>query len=134
MRVSDEQRLIDRIVATVPELIAIYRFGSTVRGAVHSGSDVDLAILARHALDATRRYDLAQELAVLLAREVDVVDLRAASTVMRMQVLSAGRCVFCSDEPARRHFEMLAYADYARLNEERRDILRRVRDEGRVYG
>jgi hypothetical protein len=65
---------------------------------------------------------------------VDLVDLRTASTVMRMQVLSAGICLDSLDDTARREFEMYAYSDYARLNEERRDILKRVSASGLVYG
>jgi hypothetical protein len=76
----------------------------------------------------------AQELATRLHRDIDLVDLRAASTVMRMQVLSTGTCLATFDDPARRTFEMYAYADYARLNEERRDILKSITARGLVYG
>jgi hypothetical protein len=81
-----------------------------------------------------RRFELAQELAAQLHRDVDLVDLRTASTVMRMQVLSTGECLAAPNEAARREFEMYAYSDYARLNEERREILKRVSASGLVYG
>jgi uncharacterized protein len=73
-------------------------------------------------------------LAVQLHRDVDIVDLRSASTVMRMQVISTGECLASPDEAARREFEMYTYSDYARLNEERREILKRVSASGLVYG
>lgn len=38
------------------------------------------------------------------------------------------------DGPARREFEMYAYSDYARLNEERREILKYIAKRGFVYG
>ena len=53
---------------------------------------------------------------------------------MRMQVISTGECLDLPNGPARREFEMYVYADYARLNEERREILNRVRASGVIYG
>jgi len=53
---------------------------------------------------------------------------------MRMQALSTGTCLATFDDQTRRTFEMYAYADYARLNEERRDILKGITAHGLVYG
>ncbi|CUS38498.1 hypothetical protein [Candidatus Nitrospira nitrificans] len=64
---------------------------------------------------------------------MDLLDLRSASTVMRMQVISTGECLAAPNEAARREFEMYVYSDYARLNEERREILNHVRTRGSVY-
>ena len=130
----DDPALIEYLRKSVPELIALYRFGSQAKGTARPDSDVDLAVLARNPIPAIRRFELAQELAIQLHRDVDLVDLRSASTVMRMQVISTGTCLDAPDEPARREFEMYAYSDYARLNEERRDILKRIAESGVVYG
>ncbi len=71
---------------------------------------------------------------MILNRYVDLVDLRAASTVMQMQVLLTEECLFCGDVQARDLFEMIVYASYARLNEERAGILEDIRTRGSVYG
>ncbi|MEK6533666.1 MAG: nucleotidyltransferase domain-containing protein [Nitrospirota bacterium] len=130
----DDPALIEYLRKSVPELIALYRFGSQAKGTARPDSDVDLAVLTRNPIPAMRRFELAQELAIQLHREVDLVDLRSASTVMRMQVVSTGECLNAPNESARREFEMYAYSDYARLNEERRDILKRIAESGVVYG
>jgi hypothetical protein len=65
---------------------------------------------------------------------VDLVDLRAASTVLQMQVVSSGELLFEGNALERQRFEMLVFSSYARLNEERKAILQRIREEGRVYG
>lgn len=104
------------------------------RGNTRPDSDIDLAILSDKTLSELDRFELAQELAIQLHRDVDLVDLRSASTVMRMQVLSTGTCLTTEDERARREFEMYAYSDYARLNEERREILKGIAKRGLVYG
>ena len=118
----------------LPGLIAVYRFGSTASGQTHAGSDVDLAFLAAAPVDAVARFELQERLAARLKRDVDLVDLRRTSTVMRMQVISAGSLVAAFDPAAQEAFEDHTYSAYARLNEERRDILQQIRREGRVHG
>lgn len=130
----NDHELIQHINKAVPGLIALYRFGSQTKGTARPESDVDLAVLARNPIPSVRLFELAQDLAVQLHRDVDLVDLRAVSTVMRMQVLSTGVCLDAPDEPARREFEMYAYSDYARLNEERKDIVKGITKRGLVYG
>lgn len=130
----NDHALIEHLRKSVPRLIALYRFGSQAKGTARPGSDEDLALLARDPIPPMRRFELAQELAIQLHREVDLVDLRTASTVMRMQVISTGKCFDAPDEQARREFEMYVYSDYARLNEERREILKRISASGLVYG
>lgn len=130
----NDNALIEFAKQAIPDLIALYRFGSQTKGSARPDSDVDLAVLTRHPILALRRFELAQELAAQLHRDVDLVDLRTASTVMRMQVISAGECLASTDEAARREFEMYAYSDYARLNEERREILKKVSESGLIYG
>ncbi|MGH7148075.1 MAG: type VII toxin-antitoxin system MntA family adenylyltransferase antitoxin [Nitrospiraceae bacterium] len=129
----DDHSLIEHIRKSVPSLIALYRFGSQAKGTARPKSDVDLAVLARDPIPSIHRFELAQELATQLHRDVDLVGLRTASTVMRMQVLSTGACLNAPNEPACREFEMYAYSDYARLNEERKGILNDICARGSVY-
>lgn len=119
---------------TIPDVIAVYRFGSSVDGATHAESDVDLAFLAPRALDPVRRFDLQERLAIALRCDVDLVDLQAASTVMRMQVVSGGILLATFDRIETERFEMYTYSAYARLNEERKAILEQVQRDRTVYG
>ena len=130
----NDSALIEYIRQSVLGLIALYRFGSQAKGTARRDSDVDLAVLARDPIPNLRRFELAQELAVRLHRDVDLIDLRNASTVMRMQVLSTGTCLETQDESVRWEFEMYAYSDYARLSERRREILKRISACGLVHG
>jgi uncharacterized protein len=130
----NDASLSEYIRKAVPGLIALYQFGSQAKGTARPASDIDLAILSREPMPNLRRFELAQELATQLHRDVDLVDLRTASAVMKMQVLSTGACLDSQDESARREFEMYAYSDYARLNEERREIVKGITKRGLVYG
>ena len=118
----------------IPDVLAIYLFGSLARGDQQIESDVDVAVLTPVSRSPTRVFDVAQQLAAVLHRDVDLLDLRSATTVMRMQVVSTGRCIYCTDEVKRQEFEMLVYSSYARLNEERREILKDIAARGAVYG
>ncbi|MBI4402375.1 MAG: nucleotidyltransferase domain-containing protein [Nitrospirae bacterium] len=129
----DMEGLIREVKKAVPSLIALYRFGSQAKGEARPESDVDLAILAADALPSSTLFALQQELAASLKRDVDLVDIRAASTVLRMQVLSTGECLYSADDLVREQFETVVYSAYARLNEERRAILEDIRARGRVY-
>ena len=128
------ETLCDLLERRVSGLVAIYAFGSRVRGEARRDSDFDLAVLATSPLDPQLRWQLQQELAVAAGAEVDLVDLRRASTVMRTQVLKDARVLFDGNRPARELFEATALSAYARLNEERRGILADIAARGTVYG
>jgi Uncharacterized conserved protein len=121
--------LLQHIARAVPGLIALYRFGSQAQGTSRPESDIDLAVLAQQPLSPSARFALQEDLALLLRRDIDLVDLRQASTVFRMQVVSTGECLHSEDDRTREQFETVVYAAYARLNEERRDILDDIRPE-----
>jgi hypothetical protein len=53
---------------------------------------------------------------------------------MRAQVVTTGTPIFDADPPRRRRIEGESLAAYARLNEDRREVLERVAAEGRVHG
>ena len=65
--------------------------------------------------------------------DVDLVDLRSASTVLRVEVVAHGRVLHEADSTVRETFEATVLAAYARLNESRRELLRDAIARGRVY-
>ena len=128
----------DALAATLtrefPGLVAAYRFGSTVWGQTHRDSDVDVAILADAPIGATRLFDAKVRLEETARTTIDLVDLLTANTVLRMQVISQGIPIVVREERSRALFEDYVFSSYARLNEERRDIIERIRREGTVHG
>ncbi len=116
------------------ELIAVYLYGSFSEGFAGPRSDVDIAILTRNPLPEGRLAELAQELMDLSGRDVDLVDLSRASTVLQMQIISRGRRLYCRDPFLCERFETHVFSDYVDLNERRAGILRDIRERGSVYG
>jgi predicted nucleotidyltransferase len=125
--------VVETLCAAWPEVQAIYWFGSGARGEARFDSDVDLAVLGAP-ISAALRWELQERLAALCKRPVDLVDLRSASTVMRVQIIDGGRVLHDGDPFARQMFEATSLSAYARLNEERRSILGDIAASGRVYG
>ncbi len=128
------ERLLERIKSELPDLVAVYRFGSWGTPNERPDSDVDLAVLSLSPLPAVERWELAQRLAAIGGRDVDLVDLRGASTVLAAQVVSSGERLYCAHSDLCEEFEDRAYAAYARLNEERRPILQDIHAKGSVHG
>lgn len=84
-------------------------------------------------LDDYERFMLAQELAEKLNKNVDLIDLRQATTVFQTQIVSTGKVIFCNDNNRRMNFEMLTLKMYAKLNDERKEILEKIQESGEVY-
>jgi len=134
MRKDMLARAVGVIRRRLPGVVAVYVFGSAGSAGERADSDVDMAILPATPIGAKASWELGQEVAADIGRDVDLVDLLAASTVMRGQAISTGSRIYCADENACAAFEDYAYASYARLNEERGAILDDIRRLGSVYG
>jgi len=115
-----------------PDLV--YLFGSAARDQLTPTSDVDIATLSRTPLPPEPAFLLSQEIAKTLGREVDLISLNTSSDVLRMQVIKTGRPLYARSRHILSLFEMYAFSDYVRTNEERAPILKRIQAEGTVYG
>jgi len=103
----------------------IYLFGSYAKGNARPDSDLDLAFLSSKEIDDYQRFLTAQKLASKLNIEVDLIDLKKASTVFKVQIIQ-GRLLYAEDKLQQQEFEMLALKKYARLNEERKEIIEKI--------
>lgn len=118
----------------LPGLIAVYRFGSMANRTARPDSDLDLAVLCSRPLDVATRIDIVGQLAIAFSGPVDLIDLSTVSTVMRAQIVTTGERLYCADARECDTFEDFVFSSYARLNEERREILRDIKLRESVYG
>ncbi|MTV49260.1 nucleotidyltransferase domain-containing protein [Heliobacillus mobilis] len=110
---------------------AVILFGSSINNRLRPDSDIDIAFLSEAFFDDFPVFQVGLELAVLLNRDVDLVNLSTASTVFQTQVLSTGTLIFCCDKQRLLEFHTLALKKYTRLNEERQCIFDAARERMR---
>ena len=125
--------LVQGLLARVPNLLAIYAFGSRVLGTAWPDSDLDLAVLVAGYAEPLVLFDLAGELADTAGCQVDLLDLRAASTVMQYQIITTGQRWWARDVRAAL-FEAAVLSEKTALDTARADLLRDIQQRGRVYG
>lgn len=126
--------IVKLVRAELPDVLAIYLFGSFATNETNPESDIDIAILQESALPIDVLLKLSTRLTPAFNRDVDIIDLNLVATVFRMQIVSKGIRLFCNNDMACTVFEDFVFSDYARLNEERAGILHDIRQRGSVYG
>ncbi|WP_323814987.1 type VII toxin-antitoxin system MntA family adenylyltransferase antitoxin [Cellvibrio sp. NN19] len=118
---------------TFANALGIYAFGSRIQGTANAQSDLDLAILVAGYAEPLQLFELANQLADKLGYEVDLLDLRAASTVMQYQVITTGRRLWAKDVQAGL-FEAFVLSEKTSLDEARAQLLNEIREDGAIYG
>lgn len=118
----------------IPGLVALYLFGSVVRAEQTRDSDIDIAFLALKPFDNLLRWELAQEIALVLKKEIDLVDLNACSEVMRFQIISTGRLIYSTDDRYVSDFADKTYWLYRDLQDMKGKLYADIKQRGSVYG
>lgn len=119
--------------AALPNALAVYVFGSVASGQEGRESDLDLCVLNDGPLGPVALFDIASSLADAAGRHVDLVDLRAASTVLQYQIVAKGRRLWARDSRAD-IYEAFILSEKTALDERRAGLLADILREGRVYG
>jgi predicted nucleotidyltransferase len=118
----------------LPNVLAIYVFGSQVSGFVSLESDLDLAVLVEGYATPVLLWNLANgELADIAKMPVDLLDLRAASTVMQHQILTTGSRLYAKNS-AVDSFEAFVFSEKFILDEKRAELFSDIKKRGFVYG
>lgn len=116
----------------LPSLLAVYLFGSQASNEANPSSDVDLAVLTPEYLDPIELWDISSDIAEVLQLEVDLLDFRAASTVMQYQILTTGTRLLATD-PDLNSYEAGVLSDMTNLNEARQGLIQDIQQQGTVY-
>ena len=127
-----KDQLIQEIIKELQPAFIIL-FGSFAKGVVREDSDIDLAYFSDRALTNYERFILANKLAQLVGREVDLADIKQIDTVFNVQIFHKGTPIYITDENVFITQRIRAYRMYADLNERRAPVLDAVKKSGRVF-
>ncbi|WP_434699094.1 type VII toxin-antitoxin system MntA family adenylyltransferase antitoxin [Pseudomonas sp. D1-1] len=127
------QALLSYLHHHLPGLLAVYLFGSHAQGTAGPDSDVDLAVLVSGEVDPVSLWQLSGDLADIAGSPVDLIDLRAATTVMQYQIVTRGQRLWARDVQAGL-YECFILSEKTALDEARAGLLKDIQEEGSVYG
>lgn len=141
---TDPQRLLQGVLShagpvvrevrqAFPHLLALYAFGSRMRGLARADSDLDLAVLVAGYADKLQLWALMGALADRLGCDVDVCDLREVSTVMQYQIITTGQTLWVQ-QPQAGFFECFIFSEKHNLDAARASLLAQILQDGKIYG
>jgi len=125
--------IVQALQTQIPHLLAIYAFGSRVHGSARPDSDLDLAVLVAGYAEPLALWTLANDMAEIAGCPVDLLELRAASTVMQYQIITTGERWWARDAQAAL-FEAAVLSEKTALDTARAGLLADIQKEGTIYG
>jgi predicted nucleotidyltransferase len=124
---SDRQLILDTardaLITAFPNAWAVYVYGSFARGDDSPESDIDIAVLLPPGEKIDDLMSVISNVSTHARREVDLVDLRRVSDVLRREVLAEGQSLYVSQPDRVLEWEGTAISRYQRYREEVRDLL-----------
>lgn len=113
---------------------SFYLFGSFARGEGREDSDIGLVIHVNSKVDEYELFTLANELSFIVRRDVQIINLKNISTVFASQIVGTREVIYSIEENKRIEYEIRAFKDYAKLNEERQVVLDAIKKDEKIYG
>lgn len=133
LNIEKQKQIIEKLKQHLdPDFIIL--FGSFAKGTTHAESDVDLAFFSDKQLSSYERFLIAGELALIVEKEVDLVDIKQIDTVFTLQIFEQGVPIYIKNENEFTRQKMRAYSMYATLNEQRLAIINSIKERGSVLG
>lgn len=104
-------------------IVAIYIYGSAIKGKLREDSDIDLAILPSYDIEVTRRLEMISKIEGIFTSilselykkfEISVVDMRGRYTSLMLQykIVTEGIRIYESDPVQRIEFENSLKGEY----------------------
>ncbi|HJT98111.1 MAG TPA: nucleotidyltransferase domain-containing protein [Rhodanobacteraceae bacterium] len=117
----------EALLREFPELIGAWMFGSAASGSLRAESDIDLAVWCGAPVPGVRRWEAERELGVMLDRDVDLIDLASAGTLIAVEIFTKGLVLVERDAQAVLDLHARTLSDYAELM----DATRAIREAAR---
>ena len=129
-----DQIIVDTILKQLPEIKAIYRYGSAGTIYEREESDIDIAVLAGKELTFEEISKVSAALMEVTSREIDLLDLTRLPVTLKVQIVLQGSRLYSANRLDSESYETYVLSDYVRLNEERQGVLKDISQSGQIYG
>lgn len=130
MNVKDQ---VLQVLSTYITPILVVGFGSFWNGTPRSDSDIDIAVYASDIILPLEKVKIAQELSHVLNRDVDLIDLRQANTILKEHIIRTGIYLWEKSPSARAEFESTALLESFAFKTEREEIIEHLKEEGSLF-
>lgn len=106
------------------ECEAIVLFGSYARNTQTEQSDIDLAIKPKKSISKKELYDISNQLADELKKDIDLVNLDTIENDgFKYEILINGEIIYCENPYEFDLYKLDAFREYLDLNESRKRII-----------
>jgi len=112
----------------------IYLFGSFAKGEGRVDSDIDIAVYVEKEVSPYDLFIIANRLSFQVKRDIQIVNIKDIDTVFAAQIVGNREELYCEDAVLMANYNIRAFKDYAKLNEERKCILNTIERDGSIYG
>lgn len=131
-QLKTEPELLAWLQQHLPGLRGVYAFGSRCRGDQLPDSDLDLAVVGPGQFDPVALWWTAQDLAIAVGCDVDLVDFLAAPTQLQYRILTTGRRLWSRDLQVEL-YELFVFNEKLRLDEKLAPLIADIEQRGQVY-
>lgn len=133
--IKQQLEIIKKYIIKEFDPLAIILFGSYSRNSQNEESDIDIAIIS-DVLDRKKIFKEKQNLQEIIKKDIDLINLKSDEIYdsFRYEVLMNGIVLFCKDEYKYDLYKIDMIREYIELNESRKDIIKRIKNGGTIYG
>ena len=116
------------------DIECIVIFGIYVRESQTPQSDIDIAIKIKGGITKKELNDISKQLEEILKKEVDLIDLDNANSILKYEILYSGMPIYIKNEYYYDLYVIDACNEFLEVNEDRESIINRIIAGGDIYG
>lgn len=125
------EKIVDYFLDKKPKLI--YLFGSYAKNINRDESDIDIAVLLETPMESMGKYKYKMELVDLLGKEVDLIDLADANIILKHQIVTTGKNLFCRTKLEKDEFKYGVISCYYQYKEDIDVVKKSIKKRGHVW-
>ena len=128
------EKITEILLQEIKNIDAIVLFGSYARGKERNTSDIDVAIKPNEEIDKKQMFNIKNKLEEAIGIDVHLINLNTINDDFIYEILISGKTLYCNDQYKFEMYKLKKYSDYFLFNEDRKPIIDKIKNGGRLYG